>query len=204
MATVLFTGEDLSMKNWMLAGLIILTPCYALAANVADAELAKRAQQSRVEVKAFATELKNALKSALKSGGPIAGIEACSKVAPAIAEAQSRKTGWIIGRTSLRPRNHNNAPDAWEKKVLKDFEARRAAGDDLKKMEFYELTQLKGRPVFRYMKAIPTAKTPCLVCHGEAIKPDIIKKLDQYYPDDQARGYRAGDIRGAFSIIQPL
>ncbi len=192
------------MEKWMLVGLIILAPCYALAANLADADLAERAQQSRVEVKAFATELKNALKSALKSGGPIAGIEACSKMAPAIAEAQSRKTGWTIGRTSLKPRNHNNAPDAWEKKVLKEFEARKAAGEDPKKMEFYELTQLKGRPVFRYMKAIPTAEKPCLACHGKTIKPGIIKKLDQKYSDDRARGYQAGDIRGAFSIIQPL
>ncbi|HEB57390.1 MAG TPA: DUF3365 domain-containing protein [Gammaproteobacteria bacterium] len=192
------------MKKWMLAGLIVLAPYYASAAESANAGLAERAQQSRVEVKAFMGELKQALKSALKSGGPIAGVEVCSKVAPAIAAAQSHKTGWRVGRTSLRPRNPNNAPDAWEKRVLKKFEARKAAGEDPKKMEFYEVTKLKGKPVFRYMKAIPTAQKPCLACHGRNIKAGVIKKLDQHYPDDRARGYQAGDIRGAFSIIQPL
>ncbi len=192
------------MKKWMLAGLIVLAPYYASVAESANTGLAARAQQSRIEVKAFMGELKQALKSALKSGGPMAGIEVCNKVAPAIAAAQSRKTGWRVGRTSLRPRNRHNAPDAWEKKVLKKFEVRKAAGEDPKKMEFYEVTKWKGKPVFRYMKAIPTAAKPCLACHGRSIKPGIIKKLDRLYPGDRARGYQAGDIRGAFSIIQPL
>ena len=192
------------MKKWILAGLIVLAPYYASAAESTHADLAERAQQSRVEVKAFMGELKQALKSALKSGGPIAGVEVCGKVAPAIAAAQSLKTGWRVGRTSLRPRNPNNAPDAWEKRVLKKFEVRKAAGEDPKKMEYYEVTKLKGKPVFRYMKAIPTAQKPCLACHGRDIKAAVSKKLDQHYPDDRARGYQAGDIRGEFSIIQPL
>ena len=192
------------MKKWMLAGLMMLTPYYVSAAENAGDGVAERAQQSRAVVKAFMGELKHELKSALKAGGPVTGIEVCNKVAPAIAEAQSRKTGWTVGRTSLRPRNSNNAPDAWEAKVLKDFETRKAAGEDPKKMEFYELTQVQGKEVFRYMKAIPTAAKPCLACHGEHIKPGIASKLDEHYPNDKARGYRAGDIRGAFSIIQPL
>jgi len=29
-------------------------------------------------------------------------------------------------------------------------------------------------------------------------------KLDTYYPADQARGFKVGDIRGAFTISQPM
>lgn len=53
------------------------------------------------------------------------------------------------------------------------------------------------------MKAIPTGKL-CLNCHGQAIKPDVVKLLDKYYPGDGARGFGEGDLRGAFTIIQPM
>ncbi len=192
------------MKKWILLGLMLLSPYYASAVENAGNTVTERVQQSRTVVKVFVGELKHELKSALKAGGPIAGIEVCSKLAPAIAEAQSRKMGWVVGRTSLKPRNPENSPDAWETKVLKDFEVRKAAGEDPKKMEFYAETQLQGKAVFRYMKAIPTAAKPCLACHGENIKSGIASKLDENYPNDKARGYRAGDIRGAFSIIQPM
>ncbi len=195
-----FAMEDGMMKKWMLMGLVVFAPAYVLAGG---AGLDERAQQSRVVVKAFMGELKHELKSALKMGGAEAGIEVCKQLAPSLAEAQSKKTGWRVGRTSLKPRNPDNAPDVWETKVLKNFEARKAAGEDPEKIEFYEFTHLQGKPVFRYMKAIPTAEKPCLVCHGESIKANIRAKLDELYPQDKARGYRAGDIRGAFSIIQP-
>jgi hypothetical protein len=31
--------------------------------------------------------------------------------------------------------------------------------------------------------------------------PEIVSKLDELYPEDKARGFQVGDIRGAFSII---
>ncbi|VAX10708.1 Cytochrome c family protein [hydrothermal vent metagenome] len=192
------------MKKWWLVGLMMLTPFYVYSAENTTNALAGRVEQSRMVVKAFMGELKHELKSALKAGGPVAGIEVCRQLAPAIAEAQSRKMGWTVARTSLKPRNPENRPDDWEAKVLKDFEVRQAAGEDPKKMEFYAQTQYQGKTVFRYMKAIPTAEKPCLACHGEKIKPAIASKLDESYPHDKARGYRAGDIRGAFSIIQPM
>ena len=53
------------------------------------------------------------------------------------------------------------------------------------------------------MKAIPTADL-CLACHGESINPDIAAAIDEAYPEDQARGFKSGDIRGAFSLSKPL
>ena len=49
------------------------------------------------------------------------------------------------------------------------------------------------------MKAIPTGEV-CLACHGKDINPDVASALDAAYPQDQARGYALGDIRGAFSV----
>lgn len=165
-----------------------------------------RAAMSRGAVKEFFGLLKGALVGAIKEGGPVNAIEACNLKAPGIAEAVSKKRGWTVARTSLKLRNPGNAPDDWELGVLKQFDARRAAGEDPMKIEFSEVAMKDGEKVFRYMKAIPTAAKPCLLCHGnEKQIPAAVKaKLADAYPGDLATGYSAGQIRGAFTITQPL
>jgi hypothetical protein len=59
------------------------------------------------------------------------------------------------------------------------------------------------KTVFRYMKAIPTAEL-CVACHGAEIPPDVAAKLEELYPQDKARGFQPGDIRGAFTITRAL
>jgi hypothetical protein len=108
-----------------------------------------------------------------------------------------------LGRTTLKARSPGNAPDAWERAVLQDFEDRKAAGDDIASLEHHEIFESDGRREFRYMKAIPTNQL-CLQCHGKAIPPDVREKLDELYPDDRARGFAFGDIRGAFTVRQPM
>jgi hypothetical protein len=44
----------------------------------------------------------------------------------------------------------------------------------------------------------------CLTCHGENIASEVDAKLKELYPYDQARGFREGDLRGAFTIAKPL
>ncbi len=190
------------MRKHFILALLCSIPLTQAAAE--DNNIEQRVEQSRAVVKEFAGALKAKLKGALAAGGAVEAISVCSAVAPAIASQQSIKHGWHVGRTSLKPRNPVNAPDSWEESVLKDFETRKEAGADPARMEYFEIVEQNGKKVFRYMKAIPTANKPCLACHGTDIKPDIAAALDKAYPDDQARGYKAGDIRGAFSITQPM
>ena len=103
--------------------------CHATAA-FADDDLAARIGDSREAIKSFAGALQEQLMSAMAAGGPTAAIEVCKIVAPDIAAEASEERGWRIGRTSLKLRNPANAPDAWELAVLRDFEARSAAGED--------------------------------------------------------------------------
>jgi hypothetical protein len=63
--------------------------------------------------------------------------------------------------------------------------------------------QHNGNKVFRYMKAIPTDDV-CLMCHGEQIQENLSAELQRLYPNDQATGYKKGDIRGAFTAIKIL
>lgn len=188
------------MKKLFIFALVAILPA---AQTLADGH-GQRAQQSREVIKTFFAELKGELQNAIKEGGPVKAIEVCNSKSPEITQRLSQEKGWSIGRTSLKLRNPANAPDAWEKAVLEEFEARKAAGEDPQKLEHYEVVTQNGVKQFRYMKAIPTAKKPCLVCHGENLKPEVAAALDKLYPTDQARGYREGDIRGAFTITQPM
>jgi hypothetical protein len=86
---------------------------------------------------------------------------------------------------------------------LNDFEARKAKGEDVMPMAHYEVVESNGEKTFRFMKAIPTGEV-CLKCHGSDIDPKVKAKLQEAYPEDKATGYKLGDIRGAFTISQPM
>jgi hypothetical protein len=162
-----------------------------------------RIEASRAVAGSFAAELKEALTKEMAAGGPIAAASVCKQMAPEIAARASEKTGWEVGRTSLKPRNPANAPDGWEAETLQAFAERKAAGEDPAKLEAWTIAEAGGRKQFRYMKAIPTASM-CLACHGTEIEPELRAHLDALYPEDAAVGYREGDIRGAFTITQPM
>ena len=105
--------------------LILLTGLLSSVALAVDEEECIIA--SRSVVKQFGGELKSELKEAMQSGGPIQAIDVCKKIAPKIAARASEQTGWRVGRTALKVRNSANTPDAWERRVLEDFEKRKAS-----------------------------------------------------------------------------
>jgi hypothetical protein len=185
------------MKRLLIACLIAL-PFAASADDLQD-----RKQASAGAIKEFGEKLKGELGRAMKDGGPTKAIEVCHTVAPILAQEQSAKTGWRIARTSLKTRNSANEPDSWETKVLQKFEERKAKGEPVDTLAFGEVVEQNGTKAFRFMKAIPTGEV-CLKCHGENIEPGVATKLSELYPADKARGFKLGDIRGAFSVTQPM
>jgi hypothetical protein len=176
---------------------------FVLGDPVLGNETEDQIEASRAAAKNFGMNLKGELQRAVEAGGPLSGITVCNEKAMQIAEDTSKELGLQIGRTSLKVRNPNNAPDEWEKKVLQAFEERKAAGEPVGELEYSETLAHDGAKTFRYMKAIPTAKV-CLACHGDSLSPELTAKLDELYPQDQARGFKEGDIRGAFTISKPL
>mgnify|MGYP001812839058 FL=1 len=187
------------MKRFLaMACVFILCPGYTWAG-----EYDERVAASRATVKEFMQSLKTELQKGMQDGGPVNAIGVCNMTARGIANTYSVRNNWSVGRTSLKVRNPDNAPDTWEHAVLEDFESRKQKGEDPADIEHYEAVERDGKKVFRYMKAIPTAEL-CVVCHGENIDPYVDARLQELYPEDQARGFKPGDIRGAFTIIQPL
>ncbi len=188
------------MKNYKivlgLAAGLLISPIHA-------ADMDALTKEARGVTMKFGKALKGELIGAMKSGGPVKALNTCNAKAPVITKAAGDNSGWDVARTSLKLRNTGNAPDAWEMDMLNQFEARRGSGEDIKKMEAKEIVTVNGQKTFRYMKAIPTGK-PCMACHAAEVAPPIADKLKELYPDDKARGYTPGMIRGAFTLSKKL
>jgi hypothetical protein len=157
-------------------------------------------QASRLATKEFGATLKERLTTALEAGGPLLAIDVCKTAAGEIAADMSRKHGLSIRRTALRVRNDDNAPDPFERQALARFVKDISAGKDAAGLEHVEVVSTDTGDVYRYMKAIPTAAEPCLACHGTNIGADVRQRLRELYPNDQATGFKAGELRGAFSV----
>ncbi len=160
-------------------------------------------KRSVTAVKTFASSLQAELKEAMEEGGATNAITVCNTRADAIAMDVSKKQGLNIMRVSLKTRNPDNAPNEWQKKILEDFEYRKLNGEPITELTYAHVAGIEAGKEFRFMKAIPT-KVICITCHGADIAPDVKERLDQLYPNDNARGFRPGDIRGAFVVTRNL
>ena len=138
--------------------------------------------------------------------GVVEAIPVCKDQAPQLLKEQSEKTGWKMSRVSLRTRNpERGTPDVWEARQLADFNIRAAAGEKVESLESGEIVTENGKPVFRYIRAIPVGDV-CLKCHGAAdkIEAGLKSELARNYPHDRAFGYEKGQIRGALTVRRPL
>ena len=159
----------------------------------------RRVLQCRVLARDFMTDMKRELKAAIRGGRTVRAVSICRKTAPKLAARYSLPSGVQVGRTSERWRNPKNRPDRWEQEGLAILEKRRLQGETLAGMEYWQEVEVEGKRSFRYLRAIPTGSL-CLRCHGENIRSSLRKDLLKKYPEDQAVGFRLGELRGAFTI----
>lgn len=175
-------------------------------AVLARAEMADREKAAAEVAGVFLQELGDAMTQEMTKGGPTEAIKVCAERAPEIAGRLSRDHGWKVTRVGTRVRNPLlGMPDAWEQQVLAEFAARAATGEAFTGMTHSEVVAEPEGKYFRFMK--PIALQPrCLLCHGpsEQIPAPIRTVLQQRYPFDTAVGYKAGELRGAVSIKQPM
>jgi rubrerythrin len=154
----------------------------AQRAQVADADAAREAMFQRL----LAT-----LTDEIQRVGVAGAIGVCQTEAPRIAQAVGEERGVAIGRTSWRLRNPENTPPAWAVGLLQDRpdSARQVVADD-------------GRVGVLHPIFIMPA---CVQCHGEPndLAPGVAAALAQRYPEDEATGFSAGDLRGWFWVQVP-
>lgn len=159
-------------------------------------------EQARAAGRALGTELMGALLGELKEGGPVRAVRVCSEVAQKTAAAHSTDTT-TVRRVSLKVRNPTDRPDDWERAQLQRLEELHRQGE--LPGEVAEARQEDGQRVLRWLKPIVVAEM-CLQCHGapESFQPEVRELLAERYPEDEAVGYQAGDLRGAISVRMEL
>ena len=159
--------------------------------GVAHAEDAVVKAQGQEILLPFKKQLKQALQGGMKQG-PDAAIAACNLQAPAIAEALS-VNGVEVGRSSHKLRNPGNAPSEWLAPILEAYLDGSAKGPQTLALD--DKTSAYVEPI--------SMQPLCLTCHGESLAPEIEARIDSLYPEDQARGFKAGDFRGVFWTTFP-
>ncbi|KAB2963460.1 DUF3365 domain-containing protein [Zoogloea sp.] len=188
----------------MLRTAFALTLCLSGVAQAQDLEALKL--DTRKNALPVLPKVVAMMQETVAGKGAVAAIPVCKEAAPQLLREQSEKTGWAMSRVSLKTRNQaKGTPDVWEARQLADFNIRAANGEKVETLEVGEVQVDNGKPVFRYMRAIPVGDV-CLKCHGpvESIEPALKQALASHYPEDKAFGYAKGQIRGALSVKRPL
>jgi len=185
----------------------ILSVALLLAALPALAQdLGALTAETKKAVLPVVPKVVSAMQEAVAEKGVAGAIPVCKETAPQLIKEKRKETGWDIRRVSLKTRNAERAtPDLWEVRQLADFNIRAANGEKPETLEKSEIVHIDGKPVFRYMKALPVADV-CLKCHGpvDGMEAGLPAKLAESYPHDQAIGYVKGQIRGALTVKRPL
>lgn len=151
-------------------------------------------------------QIRGALTKELELSGPMRAVIVCKYTVPELSSALSRKTGWRVTRVSLRPRNPAlGTADAWEQRVLLDFEKRAGRGEKPEAIEFGEVVTEPAGRYYRYMKVLPMAPV-CMSCHGtdDRMTQSVKSLLESEYPHDRATGLATGQVRGAVTVKRPL
>jgi cytochrome c551/c552 len=180
--------------------------CAAAALRAEGPEVRQLADESRRVADQIVQQTQHELTRAMEVSGPLRAIIVSKYSMPEISSSLSRKTGWKVSLVALKPRNPAlGMPDAWERKVLREFEARLARGEKPETVERSEIVSENGTRYFRFMKALPVTAL-CMNCHGpaEQLGPAVKALLAVEYPHDRAIGYRLGQVRGAATVKRPL
>ncbi len=197
------TPPILSRFSIFVAVLGLLAGCAPVPQPAAPAATAEEIptqalERAQAASLALASELKAKLLAEIQAHGPVEAIKVCSEVAQETAAVHSR-SGLSVRRVSLKARNPEDLPDAYEEAQLEWFATLLQRGD----LPSYVAEVVGEGPAreLRYLEPL-TIHAVCLNCHGDptSFDPGVRAILDQRYPDDQAVGYLTGDLRGAVSV----
>ncbi|MCR9204428.1 MAG: DUF3365 domain-containing protein [Halobacteriovoraceae bacterium] len=139
------------------------------------------------KIKVFGKVLKKELILGMKES-PVKAVEVCNIKAPQIQKEVSTNK-MKIGRVSLKTRNQKNKPKKWMKDYIDQFHE--------KKIKSPYVTVKLGNGKTGLLKPIKTMPL-CLKCHGNNVEKNLYKVIKSKYPNDEAIGYKAGEIRGFF------
>ena len=192
--------ERLLLFLALAAGLAACQKQAPAPAEATAAELAEVQETGRAAASALMKSLGGQLKGALESGGPVTALQVCQQAAGPMTEAAGKSfEGATIRRTTLKPRNPANAPDAIDRRVLEKLAG--AAEVPAEHIELVGDPASPGGGTFRFYKPLVIQEV-CLKCHGDpaGFSSELADTLARLYPEDQATGYGLGDFRGVIRV----
>lgn len=136
------------------------------------------------------------LMTALTEGGPEFAVPFCNERAIPLTDSASRALNARIRRVSDRPRNPANRAEG---RALHYLQSGHAA---LKSGATVEPAGFQDDGVYTAFVPILT-NSMCLQCHGtagEELLPETQERIRKAYPQDQAVGYAANELRGMWVV----
>jgi hypothetical protein len=130
---------------------------------------------------------------AMKSGGPVNAVSFCSERAMPLTDSLAKAFNCEIKRVSDKFRNPANKPTDTDLDMWTKISSSKSISP--------VVSAENGHIV--YYKPILIAMPACLKCHGSPGKEIDSKTLEiirKNYPEDQATGYKEGDLRGMWKI----
>lgn len=138
------------------------------------------------------------LMNAINNQGTEKAIEFCSTKAIVLTDSMGTAFDATLKRVSDNPRNPLNKANQNETAFINELKIKISKGEKLTP----KFTESDGK-ITAYFPIETNAI--CLQCHGSKnldIKPNVLKKIAQLYPKDQATGYKENQIRGIFVVTQ--
>jgi len=134
--------------------------------------------------------------NAIQDKGTVGAIGFCNTHAIRLTDSISTMKNAVIQRVSDRPRNQDNRATEEELRYIEFFKRTVSSGNEVQ-----PVVNISNGEVDFYYPII--TNTMCLQCHGkpkEQILPETLGTLKKMYPDDEATGYGANEVRGIWAI----
>jgi len=161
------------------------------------------AQRGQAIVTETFSLLSSNLQSAIQQGGVSNALPYCSLAASPLTVGIAVKHGVTLRRVTLKARNRADKADAVEAAILNQFAAVLANTTNPPPPLVTNLTANRAT----FFAPIVLNNTLCLKCHGEPgqdLSAENVAVIQRLYPQDEATGFKLGDLRGAWRIDFPL
>lgn len=171
--------------------------------KISEAEIFAAAQKWGDTITAKSQKvLASNLKKAIQEGGSTHAIQFCNIHAIPLLDSIENAFDVNVRRVSLNVRNPKDKPDSLERIILEAYHYNQEHEEPLES----NIQKVDASSVL-YTKPITINNGMCLSCHGEPgkdISEETLNKIDELYPNDEARNYKFGDLRGMWSINMPI
>jgi cytochrome c553 len=141
------------------------------------------------------------LNRALQEQGAEGAISFCKVRASGLTDSVGIMNNVIVKRVSDRARNPENLASTEESGYIIAFSRQIENQAENQGQIWPILKEMKDDEVYYY--APITTNAMCLQCHGNPekdLQEPVLSTLQKLYPQDQALGYEAGQVRGMWKI----